>query len=251
MIVVMPAGHVTRATDTVTGTSATEQFVNDFVTDVMPYVEKHYRVLTDRANTAIAGLSMGGGQTLQVAIPRLERFAYIGVFSSGLLGAFPSGGRGATPAPPAPAGGVPPAAIEWEKQHAAKLDDARLKRGLRLFWFATGTEDFLMPTTRASVELFKRHGVLAGVRRVAGRSHVDQLAQLPGRRSRRSCSGTVEKRCIECDFGAYRSRCRMPRVLFGAGRRGSSVAAQTSTGPRPPQGRGGGQYVSRTAAAAW
>ena len=32
-------------------------------------VEKHYRVLTDRANTAIAGLSMGGGQTLNIAMP--------------------------------------------------------------------------------------------------------------------------------------------------------------------------------------
>ena len=156
MIVVMPAGHVARATDNAIGRTATEQFVDDFVTDVMPYVERNYRVLTDRANTAIAGLSMGGGQTLQVALPRLERFAYVGVFSSGLLGVFPSG-RGAAPAPVAP-GSVPPAAADWEKQHAAKLDDARLKRGLRLFWFATGTEDFLMPTTRASVDLFKRHG---------------------------------------------------------------------------------------------
>jgi enterochelin esterase family protein len=100
---------------------------------------------------------MGGGQTLQVAIPRLERFAHIGVFSSGLMGAFPSRGRGATSAP-APADGVPPAAVEWEKQHAAKLDDAGLKRGLHLLWFGTGKDDFLMPTTKASVDLFKRHG---------------------------------------------------------------------------------------------
>ena len=156
MIVVMPAGHVARATDNAIGRTATEQFVDDFVSDVMPYVEKNYRVLTDRPNTAIAGLSMGGGQTLQVAIPRLERFGYVGVFSSGLLGVFPSG-RGAAPAPVAP-GSVPPAAVDWEKQHGAKLDDARLKRGLRLFWFGTGTEDFLMPTTRATVDLFKRHG---------------------------------------------------------------------------------------------
>ena len=42
---------------------------SDFVNDVMPYIEKHYRVMTDRANTAIAGLSMGGGHTLNVAIP--------------------------------------------------------------------------------------------------------------------------------------------------------------------------------------
>ena len=158
MIVVMPAGHVTRAMDNVTGQAATDQFVNDFVTDVMPYVEKNYRVLTDRDSTAIAGLSMGGGQTLQVAIPRLERFAYVGVFSSGLLGAFPTAGRGAAPAPaPAPADAVPPAAAEWEKRHAAKLDDPRLKRGLRLLWFGTGTEDFLLPTTRATIDLFKRH----------------------------------------------------------------------------------------------
>jgi enterochelin esterase-like enzyme len=47
-----------------------------------------YRVLTDRANTAIAGLSMGGNQTLNIAIPNLEKFGYIGVYSSRLLGAF-------------------------------------------------------------------------------------------------------------------------------------------------------------------
>jgi enterochelin esterase-like enzyme len=156
MIVVMPAGHAARATDSVIGQAATEQFVNDFVTDVMPYVEKQYRVITDRGNTAIAGLSMGGGQTLQVAIPRLERFGYVGVFSSGLLGAFPTGGRGAA-SPAGTAGSAPPAASEWEKQHAAKLDDASLKRGLRLLWFGTGKEDFLMPTTTATVDLFKRH----------------------------------------------------------------------------------------------
>jgi enterochelin esterase family protein len=157
MVVVMPAGHAARATDNVIRQAATDQFVNDFVTDVMPYVEKHYRVLTDRTNTAIAGLSMGGGQTLQVAIPRLERFGYIGVFSSGLLGAFSAGGRGAgSPAVPPP--GVPPAAAEWEKRHAAKLDDAGLKRGLHLLWFGTGKDDFLMPATTATVDLFTRHG---------------------------------------------------------------------------------------------
>ena len=70
MIVVMPAGHTSRTGANVVGRSATDEFVGDFVTDVMPYVEKHYRVLTDRANTAIAGLSMGGLQTLEVAMPQ-------------------------------------------------------------------------------------------------------------------------------------------------------------------------------------
>ena len=177
MVVVMPAGHTSRGPGSPMGRTATEEFVNDVVKDVMPYVETHYRVLKGRANTAIAGLSMGGGQTLQVAIPRLERFGYIGVFSSGLIGGFPElagrGGRGAAPAPPAavpappaapptppaaPQAAPPPTAAEWEKLHAAKLDDAKLKKGLRLLWFGTGKEDFLIGTTKATVDLFRKHG---------------------------------------------------------------------------------------------
>ena len=136
--------------------NATDDFVADFVKDVMPYVEKNYRVLTDRANTAIAGLSMGGMQPLEVAIPRLERFAYIGVYSSGLIGAFPTAGRGgAAPAAPAAA---PAGPTEFEKTNAAKLADANLKKGLRLLWFATGKDDFLLSTTTSTVELFRRNG---------------------------------------------------------------------------------------------
>ena len=138
MVVVMPAGHTSRGPASATGRTATEEFVADFTTAVMPYIEQNYRVLTDRANTAIAGLSMGGAQTLNIAIPRLERFAYVGVFSSGLLGASPS-------------------AAEWETMHAAKLDDAAVKKGLRLLWFATGKDDRLMPATQATVDLFTKH----------------------------------------------------------------------------------------------
>jgi enterochelin esterase family protein len=161
MIVVMPAGHTRRGVTGVGGATGTQEFVNDFNKDLMPYVEKHYRVLTDRANTAIAGLSMGGNHTLQVAVPRLDEFAYIGVFSSGLLGAFPGAGRGgaappATPAANAPA--PPPAAEAWETANAKVLANPALKKGLKVFWFGTGKDDFLIKTTAATVELFKKHG---------------------------------------------------------------------------------------------
>jgi enterochelin esterase-like enzyme len=183
MIVVMPAGHTRRgaAAPGAIARSTTEEFVRDFVTDVMPHVETHYRVLTDRGNRAIAGLSMGGNHALQVGIPHLDRFAYIGVYSSGLLGAFPGlggGRRGAPPAAapaslasasasasasaPAPvaAATVPAAstAAEWEKEHEANLSNASLKKGLKLLWFATGKEDFLLTTTTATIDLFKKHG---------------------------------------------------------------------------------------------
>lgn len=158
MIVVMPAGHTRRGPGGTGGRAGTEEFVKDFTTDVMPYVEKHYRVLTDRANTAIAGLSMGGNHTLQVAFPRLNRFAYIGVYSAGLLGAFPGTGGGRAGAA-APSSATPPAtASDWETANARMLDDASLKKGLKLLWFATGKDDRLITTTAATVDLLKKHG---------------------------------------------------------------------------------------------
>jgi enterochelin esterase family protein len=159
MIVVMPAGHTTTAS---TGRGAggagaapsRDDFAADFMSDILPYVEKHYRVIPDRAHRAIAGLSMGGGQTLNIGIPNLDKFAYIGVYSSGLLGSRPApAAAGAAPAAPAA-----PFGSAWAQQNAAALDNAALRRGLRLFWFSTGVEDGLMPTTKSTVELFSQHG---------------------------------------------------------------------------------------------
>ncbi len=154
MVVVMPAGHTPApAAGNPVSASANAAFAGDFLGSVVPYVEKHYRVATDRASTAIAGLSMGGGQTLDIAASRLDKFGYVGVFSSGLFGVFSIPGRGAPP--PAP---WSPGSSDWEKQHAAALADAKAKKGLKLFWFATGRDDFLVQVTRSTVDLFKAHG---------------------------------------------------------------------------------------------
>ena len=94
MVVVMPAGH-TNTTPAPAPASAAgaapaapqlDDFARDFLTDLMPYAEKNYRVMTDRAHRAIAGLSMGGSQTLNVAFHRLEQFAYIGVRAVDVVG---------------------------------------------------------------------------------------------------------------------------------------------------------------------
>jgi enterochelin esterase-like enzyme len=159
MIVVMPAGHTNaggggRGAAQAGGPPPRDEFGEDFVKDVMPYVEKHYRVIADRAHRAIAGLSMGGGQTLNVAIPNLEKFGFVGVYSSGLIGGG-GRGRGAAPADGAPA---PPFGAAFEKTHAAALGNAATKKGLKLLWFATGVDDGLIGTTRSTVELLKKHG---------------------------------------------------------------------------------------------
>jgi len=131
-------------------TPAINPFTLEFVHDVMPYVERHYRVLTDRPNRAIAGLSMGGSQTLDIAFRHLAKFAYIGVYSSG---ATLGGGRGPAPgAAPAP---LPP---NWEAVHVADLDNPSLKKGTKLLWLATGVDDRLIASTRTTVEILKKHG---------------------------------------------------------------------------------------------
>jgi enterochelin esterase-like enzyme len=159
MIVVMPAGHTRRTTGgaAIAGRTANEEFVSDFVTDVLPYVEKNYRVRNDRASRAIAGLSMGGNHTLLIGIPHLDKFAYIGVYSSGLFGGGPGGrGRGGEAAA-APAPVVPPAP-SFEQANAAVLGNANLKKGLKLLWFSTGKDDGLIDRTVATVEMLKKHG---------------------------------------------------------------------------------------------
>jgi enterochelin esterase family protein len=149
MVVVMPAGHtgpfMFRPPADGASRPRVDEFVQDFLNDILPYAESHYRVYADQQHRAIAGLSMGGGQTLNIALPNPGKFAYIGVYSSGIFGI--TGGPGGAQAGPS-----------WEEQHEDVLDDAEVKKGIKLVWFATGKEDFLVGTSRATVEMLKKHG---------------------------------------------------------------------------------------------
>jgi enterochelin esterase family protein len=127
------------------------------VTDIRPYVESHYRVIANRASRAIAGLSMGGSQTLNIAIPDLADYGYIGVFSSGILNGFGAAGRGGAAAA-TDAAAAAPARIPWEERYLSALDNPSLKKGLKVLWFSTGSDDGLITTTRLTVDLLKRHG---------------------------------------------------------------------------------------------
>ncbi len=145
MIVVMPHGHT--GPFAFGGGSMSGEFEPEFVADIMPLMEKRYRVIGDRAHRAIAGLSMGGAHTLNIGVPNLEKFGYMGVFSSGIFGingGGPGGNRRQGPS--------------FAEQHTKILNDASLKEGLELFWFATGKDDFLVETSRATVKMFRGHG---------------------------------------------------------------------------------------------
>ena len=88
MIVVMPNGRAMKddraggnimAQDKV---KAFATFEKDLLSDLIPFIEKKYPVLADREHRAIAGLSMGGGQSLNFGLGNLDKFAWIGGFSS-------------------------------------------------------------------------------------------------------------------------------------------------------------------------
>lgn len=137
MIIVMPAGHVTRIMKFDPIAMGTDKFADDLVGDVMPYVTKSYRVYSDREHAAIAGLSMGGIQTLNISLTNLEKFGYVGVFSSGWF---------------------PPAREKFEHENAGKLNDAAAKKGLKLFWVGVGKKDIAFENCQTTVELLKKYG---------------------------------------------------------------------------------------------
>ena len=88
IIVVMPNGRAMkddRATGNIMASDKVEAFATfekDLLNDLIPYIEKKFPVIKDREHRAIAGLSMGGGQSLNFGLGNLDIFAWIGGFSS-------------------------------------------------------------------------------------------------------------------------------------------------------------------------
>jgi enterochelin esterase-like enzyme len=88
MIVVIPNGRAMkddRAVGNIFDSAKVKAFTvfeKDLLNDLIPYIQKNYSVYTDREHRAIAGLSMGGGQSLNFGLGNLDKFAWIGAFSA-------------------------------------------------------------------------------------------------------------------------------------------------------------------------
>jgi len=143
MIVVMPLGYGTmeiiRAGWGGLGNhpEVREQNLTKFrqalLTEVMPKVEGEYRVAVDRNSRAIAGLSMGGAESLLTGLTNLDKFAWVGSFS---------------------AGGLP----EPIEKNFPGLD-SKANQQLKLLWIACGTEDRLITANRNVREWLKTKGI--------------------------------------------------------------------------------------------
>ncbi|HEY4360260.1 MAG TPA: alpha/beta hydrolase-fold protein [Bryobacteraceae bacterium] len=115
MIVVMPNGHTPDRPRGTTNLLQNNDFGDDLLKVVIPYVDKNYRTLANADNRAMAGLSMGGAHTIQTGIPHPELFHYIGVFS------MTGGGE------------------QYEQANDAALK--RAAKALKLMYYAYGRED--------------------------------------------------------------------------------------------------------------
>jgi enterochelin esterase family protein len=137
MVVVMldghPLGQTPREATTQRRGAALDAFRRELFEDALPLVESLYRVEQDASQRAIAGLSMGGGQSLGVGLTNLDRFAWVGAFSA-----------------------APPSA---ETVQAVAADPAAANARLKLLWIACGQDDFLKSRNEELVAALKDKGV--------------------------------------------------------------------------------------------
>ena len=119
------------------GAQRSSTFTEMMLTDLIPMIERTYRVAPGRENRAMAGLSMGGGQTFTTTLANLDKFAYIGGFSGG------GAGRG---------GFDPKTAYS-----GVFADAAAFNKKVKLLYMSNGTAEG--SGARTSYEAFKKAGV--------------------------------------------------------------------------------------------
>ena len=128
MIIVMPYGNVRPA--------PMPDFTKDMINDIIPFIESNYPVLTESKNRAIAGFSVGGGQTLNIGLTNADKFAYVCSY--------------------APFTGTE----EFQKNFSGYSPDAnKMNSHLKLFTISVGTQDFLYESVRQNIAMFTGKGL--------------------------------------------------------------------------------------------
>lgn len=157
MIVVMPQGHALQGAgvgplERIPGETGmfSDRFPKDLLEEVIPYVERNYRVSADADHRAIAGLSMGGGQALTIGLANTDRFHYVLGYSAAVGGQFVS---------------------TDETLQKARASAAQTNTRLKLLWMSVGRQDFLFQADQRFSEELTAAGVKVTYRETEG-AHV-------------------------------------------------------------------------------
>jgi len=136
MIVVLPNGRASKdltARDPIPKQSpAFAVFEKDLLNDLIPFIEKNYSVKADRESRALAGLSMGGGQSLNFGLSNLKAFAWVGGFSS---------------------------APNTKKADDLVKEPAETAKQLKLLWVSCGDKDGLMRISQGFHDALEKRNV--------------------------------------------------------------------------------------------
>ncbi|MGH9674006.1 MAG: alpha/beta hydrolase, partial [Bryobacteraceae bacterium] len=154
MIVVMPYGHTVppNALGGETRGRNTELMEEDVLKSVIPAVEARFRTAPGPKNRAIAGLSMGGGQSINIGLNHLDTFAWVAVFSAGVGGG--GGARGAE---------------SFEARSKAVLSDgAAANKKLGLLWIGCGVDDGAMTGATELAAILEKAGIRHTFRKTEG-----------------------------------------------------------------------------------
>ena len=130
-------------------------FAASLLNEVIPIVEKTYRVAKDRDSRAIVGFSSGGAQSFYVGLNNIDKFAYVAGFSNALL-TYPDSGAGGPPPPGRKP--YPPLDPAVFSRVFPSLDEKSLAQ-LRLLWISCGTQDPLVPHNRQFRDWLKAKNV--------------------------------------------------------------------------------------------
>lgn len=136
MIVVMDCGYTDTqdpATGAIKRSTDAGSLGEIYFKDIIPMVEKNYRAKSDRESRAMAGLSMGGFQTMNIALANTDKFAYIGGFSAALM----MGGRQQVDLKTA--------------YNGAFADPAAFNKKVKLLWFGAGSEEKMFVDAAATM----------------------------------------------------------------------------------------------------
>ncbi len=180
MVVVSPLGYGTstgpaggRTPDNIAG------YNKILLEEVMPMVDKGYHVSRNREQRAIAGLSMGGAESLYVGLNNLDRFAWIGAFSSapmlwpGVASVRPAAEPGTAPAPAAGRGrGAAPALDPESFSKVFPALNAKSNSQIRMLWIVCGTADGLIGANRQFKDWLRSKNVQFTEQEVPDMGHV-------------------------------------------------------------------------------